>query len=65
MSNADKIIIEQLARIKDINFLKAIFGLLENDDEKLRMADDLTKIKDVTHSDIEKSLLQIVSNRSK
>lgn len=26
---------------KDINFLKAIFGLLENDDEKLKLADTL------------------------
>lgn len=30
---------------KDINFLKAIFGLLENDDEKLKLDDTLESME--------------------
>lgn len=63
ITDVDREVLKELARLKDANFLKAIYGLLMNNNEKRQMANNLKRLKDITHHDVEKILLMIVNER--
>lgn len=65
VNEIDKSLVKALSEIKDVNFIKGIFGLLKNDVEKTEMTKQCNNTKDLSRSLVEYYLLQIVRKRNK
>lgn len=63
VSSLDKELIKELSVTRNANFVKGIYGLLKNDDEKREMLRNCRNTKNLTRLQIEQTLLMIVRKR--